>query len=52
MKPLLALVAISLLPLATPVQAQSVDVGSLFPTLTYPTPAPKPVTRTISDLNR
>ncbi|WP_422032265.1 hypothetical protein [Roseovarius sp.] len=52
MKPVLALLAISLLPLATPVQAQSVDVGSLFPTLTYPTPATEPVTRTISDVER
>ncbi|MEQ8896413.1 MAG: hypothetical protein RID23_04935 [Roseovarius sp.] len=52
MKPVLALLAVALLPFATPVQAQSVDVGSLFPTLTYPTPAPKPVTRTITDLNR
>lgn len=52
MKPVLALIAIALLPLATPVQAQSVDVGSLFPTLTYPTPKPVPVTRSQTDVNR
>ncbi|MDM8164757.1 hypothetical protein [Roseovarius sp.] len=52
MKPALALLALSLLPLAAPVQAQSVDVGSLFPTLTYPTPAPEPATRTVTELNR
>lgn len=52
MKPVLALVALSLLPFATPAAAQSVDVSSLFPTLTYPTPAPEPVTRTVTDANR
>ena len=52
MKPVFAALAIALLPLAPPVQAQSVDVGSLFPTLTYPTPKPAPVTRTQTDVNR
>ena len=52
MKPVLAVLAVALLPLASPVQAQSVDVSSLFPTLTYPAPKPAPVTRTQIDIDR
>ena len=43
MKPLVTALLVSLA--AAPAMAQSVDVSSLFPTLTYPEPAPEPVTQ-------
>lgn len=33
------------LTLAAPAQAFNIDMSSLFPTLTYPEPAPQPVTQ-------
>ena len=43
MKPLLTALLLSVA--AGPVLAQSVDVSGLFPTLTYPDPAPDTVTQ-------
>ena len=36
---------------AAPVAAQSVNVGGLFPVLTYPEPTPEPVTQDETDIN-
>jgi len=43
MKPLLTALLVSLA--AAPALAQSIDVGSMIPVLTWPEPAPEPVTQ-------
>jgi hypothetical protein len=45
MKQTLAILAFSLSLTAAPVQAIGIDVGTLVPTLTFPAPAPAPVTQ-------
>lgn len=36
----------------TPMQALSFNTGSLFPTITYPEPAPEPVTQDTTQTER
>ena len=50
MKPLVTAVLLSLV--AVPALAQSVNVGGMLPTLTYPEPAPEPVTQDDSGINK
>lgn len=47
MKPFLTALLLSIS--AVPAMAQSVDMSSLFPTLTYPEPAPDTVTQEVVD---
>lgn len=55
MKPLLTAltVTLSLSAVAAPALAQSIDMSSLTPTLTYPEPAtPEPVTKSESGIDK
>ncbi|KNX41378.1 hypothetical protein ROTO_20670 [Roseovarius tolerans] len=45
MKPILTAFVLAVSLAASPVLAFSIDAGSLTPTLTYPDPAPQPVTK-------
>jgi len=52
MKPALtALALFSITLAASPAAAFSLDLSSLFPTLTYPEPAPQPVTQGTSGMD-
>ncbi|MFB9148587.1 hypothetical protein [Roseovarius ramblicola] len=52
MKPTLTALAIGLTLAAAPAAAFNVDMSSLFPTLTYPEPAPQPVTQGPAGMDR
>ena len=45
MKPYITALALALSLVTAPAQAFSLDMSGLFPTLTYPEPAPQPVTQ-------
>ncbi|MEX0316334.1 MULTISPECIES: hypothetical protein [unclassified Ruegeria] len=45
MKPLMIALSLTLATMAAPVMALSVDMSNLTPTLTFPEPAPEPVSQ-------
>lgn len=52
MKPALTALALAVTLAASPVAAFGVDTGGLFPPLTYPAPAPQPVTQGTAGMDR
>ncbi|SHL75376.1 hypothetical protein SAMN05444414_1366 [Roseovarius marisflavi] len=52
MKQIVTAIALSLSLAASPVLAFGIDVNSLTPVLTYPDPAPAPVTQGNSGINK
>jgi hypothetical protein len=52
MKPAMTAFALTVMIVASPAAAFSVDTSSLFPTLSYPAPAPQPVTQGTAGMDR
>jgi hypothetical protein len=52
MKPALTALALALTFAAAPAMAFNVDASGLFPTLSYPDPAPQPVTQGAAGIGR